>query len=202
MYWFIYVVNRNKKNAANMIHNLPPSEVILTEDENGTNKYVLTNRSIMIVESTMFNQVKNMKKIPLSQIKNYNGQPSILLEKYSGTLKIQFATEAVEISLGTAAKANAWKEAITALLNDKKVDLKGLNIEEEMSAVEQAEEAGKTVGGMFSSFASGIFGKKEKEAEPVQRNTTVVKCKGCSNKISGEKGEVVVCEYCGSSNQL
>ncbi len=183
-------------------YGLSSDEVVLVECENVTPKdkkafnssgnLVLTNKNILFATFTMFGKVKNVDRHPVSDVKVFDGIVQAKLDLRFGdnpVMNIYYKASQVSYMLTDNVKAKEFVKQLNKLVT-------GNDIEIESGLTAGAAMLGEALGGMASAF-KGAFGIKEKEPEKI-----VMPCTGCGASITGIKGSLVKCEFCGCTVKL
>ena len=181
-------------------YGLGQSEVVLSEFENvsladgkffsASGDLALTNQRIVFVQKDFFGRVKNRNSYPLSSIKVYQNKAQIKYDQNVCNLVIYLSNEILSYNISSIMKKDV---------------IKFINQINKLLFGEDAEEIKNTIPGLESltsalkdtvNVVKGSFGIKEKENKGVQV------CPGCGYRISGIKGKVVRCQYCGTSTKI
>lgn len=213
------------------VYNLEPDEFILLQ-ESGVKLYdvdgkhnldeiVLTNQNLILVMSKQMNLLtrkRYLKRCPLSSIETTNGVPQIVVSKVKSAwgegyrLQIKFDEAAVSLSFSdddTKESSEDWAKAIRKVMVG---DLS--NVVEEKPAQQVPKELGDILEGA-KSVAAFVVGAKEelsntvratseqvKASAPQIRVPVTIKCAGCHAPLSGSKGDLATCPYCGTKQTL
>lgn len=189
--------------------NLQPNEVVLIKCEDicysgfwssYTDDLILTNQCVMHVSKGTFGNIKNIRRFPLSQIKQYNGKPQVSLKNPSSStpiVVIDLLTGEEEFTFPENQKENAlrWINELYKLMTGKESDISITK----KSVIPGAEALAKTLKGTVDTFAN-TFGVKTKDKD-VSISITK-KCRGCSAPLTGVKGATVRCKYCDTEQVL
>lgn len=158
---------------------------------NGT--LVLTSQNILFVTTTVFGKVKDIDKHPLSDVKVYDDTAQVKLEEKFGEspiLNIYLKDGQLSYTMYEKGKAKEFVNQLNKAVTGRDVEIVN------KSAIPGAAFVGETLKGTANAFKSAL-GIKPKEPEKV-----AMPCTSCGATISGIKGTVIKCEYCGSSVKL
>lgn len=179
-------------------------EVLILNDETAyldkkMGELFLTNKRLVWAKKTAFgNKIKEMKELPLSQIKMYNGEPQVRVtgQLMEPELQIQHNGGIATISFMNKRTTNNWMDeihiAITGQKSSSSSDRLG-NL-----AIPGMDILGKGIKDSVGAFAAGL-GVKNKLIKDKNVTTT---CSACGAPISGIKGEKIICEFCGTAQVL
>lgn len=180
---------------------------------------LLTNLNLILTtykRRGLFSRDIYFKRCPLAQIRDVNkGHPQVLINKANGKycLNVLFEDEAVTLLFPNDTKrlCTAWAHGIErAAVGDLKGALAAysplLGIG---SAIGKARDALSTALGIMQSNGDCCNGPltvtpnpTDEPAHPEHPTLVTIKCSNCHAPISGEKGSLVVCEYCGTAQTL
>jgi hypothetical protein len=175
-----------------------------------TDELMLTNLNIVCTNKGIFKNVKNIFQYPLSQIKKYNGKPSVIMGKLlNGTpdLEVYFINGEVEtfnFQSGNKKKINQWIEAITKIVGGGSVEQSDFSDDDSNTLVGAFKEVSDQFKDVGTEFLGALGFKPGKKKAQVQQELTRVskKCISCSAPLVGNKGEVVRCKYCDTEQTL
>lgn len=159
---------------------------------NFTNKLVLTNKNLIIVEYNMLRKPKNIEKLPLSSIRTYNGQAQVSVKRdVSGytALDIYFnnGPEKFTFMAMTNKEPQKWMDSINSLINGVAVSMGT-----DKTAVENAAEiVADSIASVAGAFTSAFNKRMNKD------KVSAVQCPSCSAFVKGQVGTVAMCPYCG-----
>ena len=183
-------------------YELDSDEVVLVECENvmpkdnsffsSSGNLVLTNKNILFATLTFFGKVKSVDKHPISEVKVFDDTVQAKLDMKFGEnpiLNIFYKNGQNSYMIPDKSKAKIIVKQLNKIITGNDIE-----IESELAA--GAAMLGEALKGTASAFMSA-FGAREKEQEE-----TVMSCPGCGASITGVKGSVVKCEFCGSTVKL
>lgn len=172
-----------------------------------TDELILTNLNLIHVRKGVFMGTKDVRYIPLNQVKVIGGKCQALVGKaQSGHAILQIYTQqgTEEFAFRSKAKKNAgiWANEISRLVTgrDSENALESQDAPEydfEDTVVGQLKDAFGEVGAAFG-IGFGKSGQQQKSS--VERVST--KCSGCHAPITGVKGKAAVCKYCDTEQVL
>lgn len=175
------------------------SEVIFLEEigsyevgrkASGDCEIVLSNIHLIIDDL----DTRRRFKFLLSDLKRFNNQPQVR-ETSDICLQMYFGKEKVILGISPKKTCKKWSKAIVQAALGKGVNESLLD----NMSIPGSEFVAKTLKDTVGTFAQ-TFGIKVKERE--SNEMIAKKCTSCSAPISGMKGQVVRCQYCGSDQQL
>lgn len=197
-------------------YQLMPNETLIFEENNvhkgqNTGIYsdtlILTTVNIVHISSKgLFGRKANVTVMPLKEMMKFEGKPQALMRKTkNGTsaLYLRFINgneEYFSFKTGNRRIIKKWVRVINDLeqgqfdpsvMNDTTPDadsLAGLV----QQATDMVDEFKDSLGGI-------VGGSFKKEGKPTIITT---KCSSCGAPITGEKGQVVTCEYCDTKQTL
>ena len=189
--------------------NLRPDEgVVMTVEavtmrgkEEGNGTLTLTNANIHLsMLKGIFNNRIETTSLPLSRIKVVSGVPQVsFLESNSiiTQVDIYFIDGEYSLTFMSKRQAKRFAENVRKLKLGRPVDTS-----EEPTGIlpELAENVAGTLKGTFGAFAKG-WGSEATIEGPKEQSVTV-QCPSCGATISGMKGSVVGCSYCGTQHTL
>lgn len=164
-----------------------------------TDELILTNINIVLISKGVFGNTKRIQTFPLNQIKIFDGQAQALLGKTGGgypQLDVYFFNGQESFGFESKREALKWVSNINKLVTGN--DVKS-NTTSNM-AVPGSAYVAETIKGTVDTFKE-TFGFKSKSNKEMDEKT-VTKCKSCGAPISGDKGQIVRCQYCDSDHQL
>lgn len=172
-----------------------------------TDELILTNLNLIHVRKGVFMGTKDVRYIPLNQVKVIGGKCQALVGKaQNGHAILQIYTQqgTEEFAFRSKAKKNAgiWANEISRLVTgrDSENALESQDAPEydfEDTVVGQLKDAFGEVGAAFG-IGFGKSGQQQKSS--VERVST--KCSGCHAPITGVKGKAAVCKYCDTEQVL
>lgn len=190
------------KETKMLDYGLGADEVILVECENVISdgkkifktpgNLVLTNKHILFATLNMFGKVKDVERHPLSDIKVYDGTVQAKLDAKFGenpALNIFYKNGQAGYTMIDKSKAIEFVKQLNKTVT-------GNDIEIETGISAGAAMLGEALRSTTAAFKNA-FGIKEPEPEK-----TIVSCTGCGATITGVKGSLVKCEFCGCSVKL
>jgi hypothetical protein len=152
-----------------------------------TNELLLTNLNLILVKKGLFGKTKNVQNFPVNQIKLFNEKAQAIVSKQqNGSPKLEIYFQHGQESFGFESKREAEK-----LANNIICLLAGENEFDTDTTVTGA--IAETLKGTFDTF-KGVFGK---QPEKITKD-----CVSCSASITGLKGQIARCQYCGREQQL
>jgi len=165
-----------------------------------SDELILTNLNLVLISKGMFGNTKNIQTFPINQIKVFNNKAQVLLsETGGGHPQIEvFLLNGQEI-FGFESKKVAmnWINKINQLVTGEDEDI----IVSARTVIPGTEKIAEVLGGTVDVFRSALGYKSKGSAmEPPEKVTK--KCTGCGAIISGKKGRIVQCSYCGTDQYL
>ena len=185
-------------------YNLQPHEVVLLKDESVmhggfwsayTDELMLTNLNLVLIKKGMFGNSKGVLTFPVNQIKVHNQQAQAVIGKAtngSDLLEVYFLNgqEKFAFQTGGKKKLNEWIAKINqALTGEEAQPNSGM-------ALPGAEMVAGVLKDTLGVFKSKLGSKAE---APVR---VASKCRGFGAPVAGFQGQAIMCEYCGSAQQL
>ena len=172
-----------------------------------TDEIMLTNLSFIWTSIGMLGFPKKTYRYPLSQVKMHNGKYQVFQGKHGGNgssvLEIYLMNGSVEqFKFQTSEKESVkeiqkWIRAFNGTIegnDDEDEDESG----PEESVLGVLKELG---GGLLESFGFQTKQQSRPQKKP-SKEYSVKECSGCGATISGVKGKIVRCQYCGSDQLL
>jgi len=168
--------------------------------ENGD--FLLTNLYLTWVSKNVFGNIKNVQQIPLNSIKINNGKAQVMVNKVgveSPKLTIFYLSgqETFEFVGKSEDDLKVMANAINKAITKKDEDLYEVKSYTIIGAALAAEVLKDTVNVFKDAF--GVKGNKQNT--PINERVAK-KCIACGAPISGQKGQVISCEYCDSDQQI
>lgn len=176
---------------------------------------VLSNRNIILVASasvSLFKRVSKTYKLPLKCIACSNGIPQVMTLKKGADYQVQvvFETETISFAFPVDQKRTVerWADAIRRAAVG---DLAGIQTEDPAvpkELLDLADGAKQVFGAVFATGAAAAGSASSIPSVPAQvkkaKKPPMVtqKCSGCHAPLSGRKGSMVTCEYCGVKQAL
>lgn len=202
-------------------YNLGPGEVVIMhsdrvvlhsgKDRDTLDELVLTNQNLILVNEVstgFFTSQRLLKRCPLDSIACPEGNPQAFLGKKKNeyVLQVVFTQEAITLSFPANPKREAkrWAEAIKYAVAG---EVENINTEESPlpSDVTELIDGFKGLTSAFASEAASFSSTVSKASKPIKktvRTKTTVRCIGCRAPLSGNKGTVFTCDYCGTKQTL
>ena len=152
----------------------------------GSQDIAITNKNIIILIKGFFGGVKEIKKYPISSVKQFDGKAALRFDEKlldGGTLSISLMNCEMRISFAQEEK-KAGKDIANTI--NKLVTGSDENIIQ------------NTVPGMdvIADTLKGTFEVFKKTFSTPQGKKTIV-CSGCNADVVGTVGSVITCQYCG-----
>ena len=148
-----------------------------------SDELLLTDKGLVIIDKGIFGKIKSIIRIPINDIKVYNGRAQAILgtdKSHCPQLEIYFINGQEIIGFESKKEVNKWIHSINQLVTKRpKTKPSDSNIIKD------------TLGAI-----KGTLGAKEKNV------TLIYKCIECGAPIQGTKGQITRCEYCGKDQQL
>lgn len=167
-------------------------------------EFLLTNQNIVLTKTGIFGKIKSMLVYPLNQVKLVNDRPQVGIQRTDGhyfVVRTYFNNAEVAIVLDAKRKAETLSDLISGLVVGDPNAMVQQNVDLSMTQTEMLVDSVKeNLGALISPF----FKQKEesKTTSPQSKEKATTKCSGCGAVLSGFSGAVVVCEYCGTKNQI
>ena len=194
---------------------LQPNESVIDECDEvryggiaslGRGRLILTNLNIIYVSTNMLGKTNNVLKFPLSQLKNYKGEPQAIMGKQingSPQLELYFVNGQqanFSFMLGKTGlekkKICTWINEICELVTGHESSSVSLS---KLSAIPGTEFVAATLKGTVDTFKDKFGGKSNEQI--VHENITK-KCISCSAPLNGIKGQTIHCRYCDTDQVL
>ena len=184
---------------------LQSDEILIVNTELGwlnskAGELFLTNKRLVWAKKATFgNKIKELKELPLSSIKMHNGEPQVKTDGSILDPKIQIqhtnGIDTIGIS-GSRRNAMLWlneiHKAMTGHEASSDADKAG------NMSIPGMDILGKGLKDSVGAFASGL-GLKDALSK---KKRISVKCSTCGAPLTGNKGDSVTCEYCGTTQVL
>ena len=190
-------------------YNLEPGEYVILQtlpvnlidgnDKEPLDEVVLTDRTLILVSTVstgLFSSKRYLKRCPLDHVSYSADEPVVMVLKRGDTYWLQASFEGESISLefpnNPRQEAKRWSAAIKHAIEGDfdSINTSFLPPREIGDFLEKVTGAAKSVG----------LGGKPSEKAPTRR--TSKKCIGCHAPLTGIKGHVVTCEFCGIKQTL
>lgn len=202
-------------------YNLQPGEVVIMQgnkavlhsgkDREALDEIVLTNKNLILVNEVstgLFTTQRLLKRCPLDSIACPEGSPQAFLGKKKDEYVLQVVFEQESITLAFPAnpkrEAKRWADAIKYAVVGE-VD----NIDTDESPlpndVANLIDGFKGLTTAFASEAASFTSTVSKASKPVKKvvkTKATMRCIGCRAPLSGNKGAILTCEYCGTKQTL
>lgn len=146
----------------------------------------LTNQNIIQVIKNKFGASKSFEKYPLTDIREHNGKPNVIVSKNSNgevCLNIFFENSKKSYVLKGLFTEKKWADAITKAYKER------------ISELAKIDRANNPNNGILNSVIKGLNIAKA-SVLPKTPGTVTVKCTMCGAEISGERGQEAQCSYC------
>jgi hypothetical protein len=171
-------------------YNLQPNEyVILKQDDY---EYMLTNLNILL-DKGIFK--KGTRVIPIDQIKVYDGRAQVLQSNEGYQLDIYFINGEEHLVFDSKKVANQWMSNINSLVMDS---AQYIGAPENGTVATKSDSKELVEQYEFTK----AFGFNRKPLQPSAPEFASGKCKYCGTPISGGKGQIIRCSYCGGDIQI
>ena len=176
-------------------YNLDEDEVVIMQDANVTDQtnhtvtVVLTNKSILNIDHSLWGS-KNSYRLPLSDLKESNGNPNVLIGKSpdgKSRLELFFSDAHQYFSFKGLMAEKKWASAVVKAYKARMKELAKSEREPLDAATLFAPILGK-----LDATKNAIMGAKN-----VPKAITN-KCPFCGAVTTGYKGDEVTCSYCES----
>ena len=179
------------------IYNLDEDEIVIMQDENASDQYnrtvtlVLTNKNIRTYEYGILGNIKRSNRIPLSDLRESNGDPNVLIGKTSNgksRLELYYSSSQQYYTFKGLLTEKKWAAAIIRAYKarareDAKNALDPIVVKRIITPVKDRIDAAK----------NGMLGLQK------EQKTTSYKCPFCGAIVKGHKGEEVECDFCEST---
>ena len=178
--------------------------ILLRKDEIGygnsmfgnNHELILTNQAIILIKKGMFGKTKEVLRFELNHIRIANGQVQVLMGKkdlVTPSLDVYFETGTERFLFTWEKDVQEWIDSITAVVTGAPLVKRDENSEMLKDLAELA--------GVADTVSESI--SKIKEALGIKSHEQMVrKCPSCGASLSGTRGDVSVCPYCGSPVKL
>jgi len=187
-------------------YNLQPNEVLVHKESSVlhggllaayTDELMLTNLNLILIKKGLLGNSKGALTFPVDQIKVHDGQAQALLGKATNgmpRLEVYFVHGQESFGFQTTGKKSVlqWITKINEVVTGKAAPPAASGM-----AIPGAALVADTLKDTIDVF-KGRFGAKA--STPPAPATQ--KCGACGAPVSGVRGQVVTCEYCGTALQL
>ncbi len=202
-------------------YNLSPGEVVIMQsggvvlhsgkDRDVLNEIVLTNQNLILVNdfsTGLFTSQRLLKRCPLDSIACPEGTPQAFLGKKKDeyVLQVVFEQEAVTLSFPDNPKQEAkrWADAIKYAVVG---DMESIDTDETPFPDETTDfiDGFRGLASAFMGAPASSASTAPKESKPVKKvvkTKATVCCMGCRAPLSGNKGAILTCDYCGTKQTL
>ena len=185
-----------------MDYQLLPHEYMVMHDDHvrfgnsssSTDDLILTNLHLILVKKGFFGGKKGEIKIPINQIKVFEGKPQVLVNKVNGLRRLEIYYTGGQASFGfnNAKDTDKWANNIIKLMagdtdNFEKIGDNGLWGVDVLAG---------TLKETFDTFKTGL-GFKEAGPQKVS-----VKWSFCGAPLLGQSKQTVKCSYCDMEQTL
>lgn len=186
-------------------------ELLCGRESEELDELVLTNKNLILVNEVsvgIFTTQRLVKRCPLDSILCPEGSPQAFLgkKKDSYVLQVAFEQEAITLRFpdNERREAKRWADAIKyAVVGDlDSIDTEESQLPPEVSGLVDGFKGFATA---FISEATDAADSAPKARKPIRKATKTVaagRCTGCRAPLSGVKGAIVTCDYCGTKQTL
>lgn len=190
-------------------YNLEPGEYVILQtmpvnlidgdQKESLDEVVLTDRTLILVTTVstgLFSSEKYVKRCPLSHVSYSADEPVVMVLKRGDSYWLQASFEGESISLefpeNPKQEAKRWSAAIKHA------------IEGEYDSINTNFLPPREIGDFLDNVrgAAKSMGFKDKPAEKGPSRRVNKKCPGCHAPLTGIRGHIVTCEYCGTKQTL
>lgn len=203
-------------------YNLKPGEVIIMQtgsvllvsgkDEEELDELVLTNKNLILVNEVstgLFSSQRLLKRCPLDSIACPDGTPQAFLGKKRNdyVLQVVFEQEAMTFMFANGDKKREAKRWADAIKYASVGQLDNIDTEESPlpKDVTNLIDGIKGFATAFAAEMSDVGSEVSNTATPTKKavkTKVAAKCPGCHAPLSGNKGSILTCEYCGTKQTL
>lgn len=190
--------------------NLMPNESIILKSENVmhgglmaayTDELILTDKNIIHISKGLFGNTKKVNKFSLNQIKLYNGEPQVILEKQQNgntQLAIYFLNGQEHFGFTSTSRREGakWVNEIYKLITGNESP----NVSS-FPLIPGTEYLAETLKGTVNTFKN-VFGGNSKANNVVTVEKVTKNCISCSAPLTAGKGKTVQCKYCDTTQVL
>ena len=179
-------------------------ELLCGRDSEELDELVLTNKNLILVNEVsvgLFTTQRLVKRCPLDSILCPEGSPQAFLgkKKDSYILQVAFEQEAITLHFpgNERREAKRWADAIKCAVIG---DLDSIETEES----QLPPEVTSLIDG-FKGFASAFISEATEPTDSAAKAGKTIaagRCTGCRAPLSGVKGAIVTCDYCGTKQTL
>lgn len=186
-------------------------ELLCGKESEELDELVLTNKNLILVNEVsvgLFTTQRLLKRCPLDSILCPEGFPQAFLgkKKDSYVLQVAFEQEAITLRFpgNERREAKRWADAIKHTVVG---DLDNIETEESKLPPEATSfvDGFKGLASAFISEATETASSAAKAEKPIKKVAKTVaagRCSGCRAPLSGIKGAIVTCDYCGTKQTL
>lgn len=186
-------------------------ELLCGRESEELDELVLTNKNLILVNEVsvgIFTTQRLVKRCPLDSILCPEGSPQAFLgkKKDSYVLQVAFEQEAITLRFpdNERREAKRWADAIKCAVVG---DLDSIETEESKLPPEATSfvDGFKGLASAFISEATETASSAAKVEKPIKKVAKTVaagRCTGCRAPLSGIKGAIVTCDYCGTKQTL
>jgi hypothetical protein len=178
----------------------PNESVVLRKEQVGygnsmfgkNSELILTNQAILLVRKGMFGKTKEILRFELNKIRIVNGQVQVLMGKkdiVTPCLDIYFES-------GTERFLFTWEQDVQECIDNITAIITGTPLvkrDENAEIIKDLEAFAE----MTDSVSESLY-KVKKALGIKSHEKIVVRCPSCGASLSGMRGEVSECPYCGS----
>lgn len=153
---------------------------------------ILTNKAVIWVNRNRIfgNSPKEVVRIPLNTIKVWNDKVQVIVDDSFDGFTICHAKGSDYFSNLERSEIKEFGNKLNELVTGNPND-----IFKDANAIPGIKKIAQTIRGSIDAFKEGIAPKTDREA-------VVTECKGCGAQISGYKGNIATCGFCGTKNKL
>lgn len=202
-------------------YNLTSDEAIIMHSENvdllsgkdreQLDELVLTNKNLIlvnVVSTGLFSTQRLLKRCPLDSVVCPDGTPRAFLGKKKDDYVLQVVFEQETLTLrfpiNQKREAKRWADAIRYAIAG---DLDSIDTEQTHlpGDVTELVDGFKGFAAAFVSEATDVASTVSKASKSIKKTVTpktTVQCIGCHAPLSGCKGTVLTCDYCGTKQTL
>ncbi len=195
--------------------NLMSNEVILLREMNVchnsttyTDDLYLTNMNIICVKKGVFIRTsKNIIKIPLNQIKRFEGNPQVNIGKQqNGVLGLEVYSmntiDCFSFNGGNKKRIERWREAIIDVINGNSHNIYNNPVEEEQSFSDEIQDIKDDLNEVKQEILNAFGIKSKKKEQKTNVDKINKKCISCSAPLIGVAGQIIRCKYCDTDQKI
>jgi hypothetical protein len=161
---------------------------------------ILTNQAILLQKMGLFGKPKDVLRFPLADIRVVNGQVQVMMGKkdfVTPSLDVYFESGMESFLITWEKDIRQWIKTITALVRGEPLPQQNEfeDLEEDMAKMAAFAE------NLSGSLSDSIF--KVRDALGMKSHEQMAEqCPSCGASLTGLRGEVTQCPYCGSYIKL